>query len=126
MTAPAPAMIPPAISPVLAPFVTCDSDDAEAGVPAVAVEFCDTEVASPEVDDTIGAVLVADFTLPFPEDEASTVADGAPEETDVPIVAGVIIGDPSLVEDATTEAVLEAMAEVTIAVPALSQGEITH
>jgi hypothetical protein len=64
--------------------------------------------------------------LPFPEDKVATVIDEALEETDMSTAADAVIADPSLVEDVAAAVVLEAMAEVTIAVPALGQGEITY
>jgi hypothetical protein len=104
--------------------------------PDTAVEFRDIDVASPEppVDVAIAAVPVAEFTLPFPDDAVATIFDGAKEDTTrdtfedagVLTAAEVIILDPWLVEDATPATILEATADVTIAVPALSQGEMTH
>jgi hypothetical protein len=104
--------------------------------PDATVEFRDTDVASPEapVGVAITAVPVVDFTLPLPGDAVATIFDGAAEDATVDTIeetgalfaAEVATTDPWLVEDATAAAVLEATADVTIAVPALSQGEMTH
>jgi hypothetical protein len=104
--------------------------------PDAAVEFRDTDVATPEVpaDVAIAAVSVVDFTLELPDDTVGTTFDAAAEDATGDAIedAGVldatevITPDPGVVEDATTATVLEATADVTIAVPAFSHGEITH
>lgn len=55
MIAPVTAINPLEISSILAPFASCGGTDADVGIPIVAVEVCDTEVASPEVGDAIDA-----------------------------------------------------------------------